>query len=73
LGRLLNQKNSGGASPPRATATSGAWVYTPPLGRNWKQWDLVHRHLQKKKINKQSILFGYFLDLFKARLSKMFF
>ena len=28
---ICNRMNTGGASPPRATITGGAWVHAPPL------------------------------------------
>jgi len=39
-GVLLDHKNSGGVSSPRATATGGTWVHAPPLETPKKPRDL---------------------------------
>jgi len=39
-GNLLDSRNSGGASSPRATATGGAWVHAPPQEEPEKRVDL---------------------------------
>jgi hypothetical protein len=40
LGNLLDSKNSGGASSPRATATGGTWGHAPPQEEPKKHVDL---------------------------------
>ena len=40
LGNLLDNRNNGGASSPRAPATGGAWVHAPPQEEPEKHVDL---------------------------------
>jgi len=40
MGSLLNHQNSSGASSPRATTTSNAWVHTPPRAQPERWVDL---------------------------------
>lgn len=60
MGRLLNHKNSGGTSRISVTTINGVWVHAPPRGRTWKQWDLAHRNLQKKKNTRNRFYLGIF-------------
>jgi len=40
LGNLLDNRNNGGASSPRAPTTGGAWVHAPPQEEPEKHVDL---------------------------------
>jgi len=42
MGSLLNHQNSGGASSPRAAATSSVWVHAPPPAQLERWVDLSH-------------------------------
>jgi hypothetical protein len=74
-----DSRNSGGASPPRATVTGGAWVHAPPQEKTQQQGGLdrllplffsspavkINVTCNQKKTHKQSVLV-IFLDLFPS-------
>jgi hypothetical protein len=49
MGRLLDQKK-----------VAACLLHAPPPGRTWKQWDLTHHHLQKKKKTGSRFYLGIF-------------
>ena len=58
MGRLLDQKE-----------VAACLLHAPPPGRTWKQWDLTHHHLQKKKTQAVDFIWVFFRSVWSIMFS----